>query len=80
MLQVLMTYWRKNRYEVEDIMTEFLKKCLAASEYDAQLQSYVYSLHDLHLDYLKAQLRKDTDSERVSHLACIHFNPKNCKH
>ena len=41
-MQVLMTYWDMNRYEVEDLMTDLLKKSLAQSEFDVILDSYVY--------------------------------------
>ena len=61
-----MTYWEMEREEVEDIMDEFLKKALASSEFDPVLDSYVYSIHDLQLDYLKNQLQRKEDIERVS--------------
>jgi len=66
-LQVLMTYWDMNKYEVEDVMTEFLKKSLAQSEYNSTLDSYVYSIHDLQLDFLKSQFREDREKERSLH-------------
>ncbi len=62
-----MTYWDMDRYEVEDIMTEFLKKSLAQSEFNPDLDSYVYSIHDLQLDYLKGQLREDPEREKKLH-------------
>ena len=64
-----MTYWDANEIEVEDIMTEFLKKSLAQSEFDTNLNSYVYSIHDLQLDFLKHQLREDPQKEKVTSLA-----------
>ena len=48
-----MTYWGMDEYQVEDVMTEFLKKSLAQSEFDPMLDSYVFSIHDLQLEYLK---------------------------
>lgn len=63
--QVLMTYWDMDQIEVEDIMTEFLKKSLAQSEFDTTLDSYVYSIHDLQLDFIKNQLRSKDGKERV---------------
>ena len=60
-----MTYWGMDQVEVEDLMTNFMKKSLAQSEYDATLDSYVYSIHDLQLDYLKSQLKEDSEQERV---------------
>ena len=32
-----MTYWDMDEYQVEDVMTEFLKKSLAQSEFDSTL-------------------------------------------
>jgi hypothetical protein len=54
--QVLETLWSRNKYEVEDIMSEFLKKSLAVSKWNELLNSYVYGIHDLLLYYLKQQL------------------------
>ena len=39
-----MTYWDMDEYEVEDMMTEFLKKSLAQSEFDPILDRYVFSI------------------------------------
>ncbi len=61
-----MTYWKMDRFEVEDVMTEFLKKSMAQSEFDTQLDSYVYSIHDLQLDYLKSHLKDEPEKERVT--------------
>ena len=47
-------------------MTEFCRKSLAASEYDMTLESYVYTIHDLQLEYLKSQLRDDEEKEKVN--------------
>ncbi len=47
-------------------MTEFCRKSLAVSEYDMTLDSYVYTIHDLQLEYLKSQLRDDEEKEKVS--------------
>jgi hypothetical protein len=47
-------------------MTEFLRKTLASCEFDQKLDSYVYSVHDLHLEYIKSQLRDDEGSEMVT--------------
>ena len=61
--KVLMTYWDVNDVEVDNIMTEFLKKSLAKCEFDPNLETHVYSIHILFLDYLKTGLRED--EERV---------------
>ena len=42
-LQVLMTYWDMDEYQVEDVMTEFLKKSLAQSEFDSTLGTSIIS-------------------------------------
>ena len=49
-----MTYWDMNEYEVDDIMTDFLKKSLCQSEFDPILDRYVFNIHDLQLEYLKS--------------------------
>ena len=50
-----MTYWEMDEFQVEDVLTEFLKKSLAQSEYDPILESYLFHIHDLQLEYLKSQ-------------------------
>ncbi len=45
-----------DKYEVEDTMALLSKKSLALAEYDPASDGYVYSLHDLQLDYLKNML------------------------
>ncbi|XP_069696583.1 apoptotic protease-activating factor 1-like isoform X2 [Periplaneta americana] len=61
--EVLETLWSKNKYEVEDIMSEFIKKSLAVSKWNELLNSYVYGIHDLLLHYLKNQLEKEKKKE-----------------
>ena len=57
-----------DEYEVEDIMTEFLKKSLAQSEFDAILDRYVFKIHDLHLEYLKSLFDvEDPKAEKELH-------------
>ena len=46
-------------------MTEFCRKSLATSEYDMTLDCYVYTVHDLQLEYLKSLLKDDEDKEKV---------------
>ena len=46
-------------------MTEFCRKSLATSEYDMTLDCYVYTVHDLQLEYLKSLLKDDEDIEKV---------------
>ncbi len=47
-------------------MTKFCQKSLAVSEFDMTLDSYVYTIHDLQLEYLKSQLRDDEEKEKVN--------------
>ena len=56
-----MTYWDMNSIEVDNVMTELVKKSLASSEFDQSLESDVYSIHVLLLDYLKTQLNIDEE-------------------
>ena len=63
-----MTYWDMDEYEVEDMMTEFLKKSLAQSEFDPILDRYVFSIHDLQLEYLKSQIDASQDSNAEQEL------------
>jgi hypothetical protein len=51
-----MTLWKMQKYEVEDIMKDFVKKSLAVEEYDYHKKCYVYSINNLLLSYLKYQL------------------------
>ena len=62
-----MTYWDMDEYQVEDVMTEFLKKSLAQSEFDPILDSYVFNIHDLQLDYLRSQFFQEENIERDLH-------------
>ena len=63
-----MTYWDMDEYQVEDVMTEFLKKSLSQSEFDPTLNSYVFLIHNLQLDYLKSQFYNDDEhAERELH-------------
>ena len=65
-----MTYWDMNNIEVDNIMTELVKKSLAASEYDQSLDCDVYSIHVLLLDYLKTQLKEE--EEKSLHKKLLH--------
>lgn len=62
-----MTLWNLKRYEVEDIMKDFVRKSMAVEEYDSTRKTYVYSVHDLQLDYLKYQLLSDSRNEVELH-------------
>ncbi len=67
-----MTYWDLNKFDVEDLMDTLLKKSLAECDYDQTLESYVYHIHDLQLDYLKSQLDGETQEtdEKVCETRC----------
>ena len=51
-LQVLMTYWDMDEYQVEDVMTEFLKKSLAQSEFDSTLGTSMSILSKLYINFI----------------------------
>lgn len=53
---MLGTLWSRNKYEVEDMTSDFIKKSLAVSKWNELLDSYVYGIHDLLLYYLKREL------------------------
>ena len=66
-IKTLETLWDVDKYEVEDTMNTFLKKCLASCEADSSQDTLVYTLHDLQLDYLKTKMRDDPVAERKLH-------------
>ena len=47
-----MTYWDMDEYQVEDVMTEFLKKSLAQSEFDSTLGTSMSILSKLYLTFI----------------------------
>jgi hypothetical protein len=61
--------WGVEKYEVEDTMALLSKKSLALAEYDPVSDGYVYSLHDLQLDYLKNMLT--SEEEQAMHRALV---------
>lgn len=63
---VLQILWNLQKYEVEDIMKEFVRKSLVIEEYDPQKKVYIYSVHDLLLDYLRTRLVGDLEIVRMS--------------
>ena len=44
-----MTYWDMDEYQVEDVMTEFLKKSLAQSEFDSTLGWFPFTLTKIYI-------------------------------
>lgn len=60
-----MTLWSLQKYEVEDIMKDFVRKSLVIEEYDPVKKIYIYSVHDLLLDYLKTRLVAESELEIV---------------
>ncbi|XP_066999982.2 apoptotic protease-activating factor 1 [Anabrus simplex] len=63
--EVLQTLWSlQTRYEVEDIMSSFLKKSLAVSKWNEEIYSSVYGVHDLLLYYLKHRLTDEEKTDR----------------
>ena len=79
-IKTLEILWGVDKYEVEDTMNTFLKKCLAVCEADFSRDSLVYTLHDLQLDYLKNRLRDDPDRERVLHRDFVEAYLKRVNH
>ena len=75
-----MTYWEMNSIEVDNIMTELVKKSLAASEFDQGLDSDVYSIHILLLDYLKAQFKEDEEKSMHKNFLDQYFRKVNFKY
>ena len=61
--------WGVDKYEVEDTMAMLSKKSLALAEYNPLSDGYVYSLHDLQLDYLKNMLAPA--EEQAMHRALV---------
>ena len=61
--------WGVEKYEVEDTMALLSKKSLALAEYDPASDGYVYSLHDLQLDYLKSMLT--AEEQQTMHRALV---------
>lgn len=57
--KVLEVVLDKNKYEVEDIITELRNKSLLVSEYNQDLYCYVYGIHDLLLAHLKVLVSKE---------------------
>ncbi|XP_078683491.1 apoptotic protease-activating factor 1-like [Branchiostoma floridae x Branchiostoma belcheri] len=53
--QVLSILWEEEVELVEDTMDELCKKSLAFQSWDEKQKTFVYSVHDLQLDYLKEQ-------------------------
>ena len=58
-------------------MTELVKKSLAASEFDQNLESDVYSIHILLLDYLKTQLKENEEMKLHKHFLDQYFRKVN---
>ena len=60
-----MTYWDMDEYQVEDVMTEFLKKSLAQSEFDSTLgtsisvyPNYIFILSYFYSDFIQILSRE----------------------
>ncbi|KAJ8932293.1 hypothetical protein NQ314_014786 [Rhamnusium bicolor] len=58
--EVLEILWNKNRAEVRNVMNKFAEKSLIVPFYHDDLQTYIYGIHDIHLNYLK-----DITKERI---------------
>ena len=72
-----MTYWDMNNIEVDNIMTKLAKKSLAVSIFDQNLDSDVYSIHILLLDYLKIRIKGDEEKRLHKHFLDQYFRKVN---
>lgn len=51
--KVLEILWNKAHFEVRNIMNKFAEKSLIVPFYHHNLQTNIYGIHDIHLNYLK---------------------------
>jgi hypothetical protein len=58
--------WGLERYEVEDIMKDFVRKSLASEDFKPDVKWKEYLINNLQLDYVKYQiLCEEEDAEKV---------------
>lgn len=75
--EVLSILWNINTIEVEDIMSELMRKSLVVRVWNQPLNSYVYSIHDLLLRNLKKM--KTFQEYKALHKKCIDRYRDYCK-
>ncbi|CAL7936563.1 unnamed protein product [Xylocopa violacea] len=75
--QTLEILWERNKFEVEEIMLDLCHKSLAARQWNDELDSYIYGVHDL----LLCHLRKKCDKNDLikMHKSLIEKYRKHCK-
>lgn len=61
--KVLEILWNKAPFEVRNIMNKFAEKSLIVPFYHHNLQTNIYGIHDIHLNYLK-----NTTKDKAVHL------------
>ncbi|XP_060875475.1 apoptotic protease-activating factor 1-like [Metopolophium dirhodum] len=75
--EVLSILWNINQIEVEDIMSELMRKSLVVRVWNQPLNSYVYSIHDLLLSNLKKMMNRQ--EYKALHKKCIDRYRDYCK-
>ncbi|XP_076333122.1 apoptotic protease-activating factor 1-like isoform X2 [Tachypleus tridentatus] len=73
--KVLEILWDKDEFEVEDIMFKICSRSLARMEEEKDKDSYVYSIHDLHLDHLKSTCK----DQKALHTKLVKKYLKKCE-
>ncbi|XP_022249946.1 apoptotic protease-activating factor 1-like isoform X1 [Limulus polyphemus] len=73
--KVLEILWGKDEFEVEDIMFKICSRSLARMEEEKDKDSYVYSIHDMHLDHLKSTCK----DQKALHTKLVNKYLKKCE-
>lgn len=60
--EVLEILWNESRFEVINKMNKFAEKSLIVPFYHNDLKTYIYGIHDIHLNYLKDVTKERTVS------------------
>ncbi|XP_003700960.2 uncharacterized protein LOC100880336 isoform X1 [Megachile rotundata] len=57
--QILEVLWEGSPFQVEEMMLDFCHKSLAAKQWNDELRSYIYGVHDLLLCHLRKKISND---------------------
>ncbi|XP_012277489.1 apoptotic protease-activating factor 1 isoform X2 [Orussus abietinus] len=76
MPQTLEILWEEEAFQVEEMMLDFCHKSLAAKQWNDDLKSYIYGVHDLLLCYLRDKLQ--ADKLKQMHVSFIEKYRKYC--
>lgn len=60
--EVLEILWNEERFEIINKMNRFSEKSLIVPFYHNDLRTYIYGIHDIHLNYLKEVTKERTVS------------------